>query len=138
LRFGVAFGCGSTNPAAAPPRPQSALVVTASAVAKDVPVEIKVIGNVEASTTVSVRSQVAGPLLKVNFRQGDTVKQGDTLFLIDPRPFDEAIRQAEANLARDTAYLRQAEANLQRDLAQEKFAREQSDRYLELSGGHPV
>jgi len=60
------------------------------------------------------------------------VKVGDRLVLIDPRPYDEAIRQAEANLARNTALLRQAEANLKRDQTQEKFAREQAARYQRL------
>jgi membrane fusion protein, multidrug efflux system len=70
--------------------------------------------------------------MKVQFRQGDDVKAGDPLFLIDPRPFDAAIQQIEANIAKDTALLRQAEANLRRDTAQEKFARDQAARYQKL------
>jgi multidrug efflux system membrane fusion protein len=79
-----------------------------------------------------VKAQVGGELVKVQFREGDYVREGDLLFVVDPRPFDEAIRQAKANLERDAAMLGQAEANLQRDLAQEKFAREQAARYEKL------
>jgi multidrug efflux system membrane fusion protein len=96
------------------------------------PVDIRVVGSVEAYTTIEVKAQVGGQLMKVQFREGDNVREGELLFVIDPRPFDEAIRQAKANLERDTAMLRQAEANLQRDLAQEKFAREQAARYEKL------
>ncbi|MFB3776212.1 MAG: efflux RND transporter periplasmic adaptor subunit [Bryobacteraceae bacterium] len=99
---------------------------------KAVPVEIKVVGNVEAYSTIRVRAQVTGQLTKVYIQEGQDVKAGDLLFQIDPRPYDETIRQAEANLARNTALLRQAEANLKRDQAQERFAREQAARYLKL------
>jgi multidrug efflux system membrane fusion protein len=95
-------------------------------------VEINAVGNVEAFSTIVVRARIEGQLMKVHFREGDNVKKGDRLFLIDPRPYDEAIRQAEANLARDQALLRQAEANLQRDMAQEKYARAQAARYQQL------
>jgi multidrug efflux system membrane fusion protein len=95
-------------------------------------VELHVIGSVEPYTSIRVKTQVNGQLTKVYFKEGQDVKAGDLLFLIDPRPFDEAIRQAEANLARSTALLRQAEANLQRDIAQEKFARDQAARYQKL------
>jgi membrane fusion protein, multidrug efflux system len=76
---------------------------------------------------------VSGELNSVHFKEGDYVKKGDLLFQIDPRPFDAAVSQAEANLARDTAQLAQAEANLGRDLAQEKYAKQQAARYADLS-----
>jgi len=101
-------------------------------VERTVPVEIRVIGNVEPYTTIHVKAQIGGQLTKVYFREGQEVRKGDRLFLIDPRPYDEAIRQAEANLARNTALLQQAEANLQRDLAEEKYARDQAARYQRL------
>jgi len=129
----VLLGC-SRNPAAQikGPGKQAALVTTGMVMEKAMPVDIRVIGSVEAYTAVHVKAQVSGQLMKVQFRQGDDVKAGDPLFLIDPRPFDAAIRQAEANIAKDTALLRQAEANLRRDTAQEKYARDQAGRYQKL------
>jgi len=75
--------------------PKAALVSTTVAVRKSLPVEIRVIGNVEAYSTIRVRAQVSGQLTKVYFQEGQDVKAGDLLFLIDPRPYDEAIRQAK-------------------------------------------
>jgi multidrug efflux system membrane fusion protein len=73
---------------------------------------------VEAYSTVSVRPQVTGTLTRVHFKEGQDVKKGDLLFTIDPRPFEAALKQAEATLAKDLALL----AN----------AREQARRYAEL------
>lgn len=125
-------GCSGSSVPKSSARQQAAMVVTAQAVEKSMPVDIRVVGSVEAYTTINVKAQVGGELMKVYFREGDNVRNGDLLFLIDPRPYDEAIRQAKANLERDTAMMRQAEANLQRDVAQEKFAREQATRYEKL------
>ncbi len=125
-------GCSNSSIPKRPPRPQAAMVTTVQSVEKTMPVDIRIVGTVEAYTTIRVKAQVGGELMKVQFREGDNVHEGDLLFVIDPRPFDEAVRQAKANLERDTAMLRQAEANLQRDLAQEKFAREQAGRYQKL------
>jgi multidrug efflux system membrane fusion protein len=127
-------GCSNQT---APPKmkgagKQAAVVTTAAVREEPVPVDIQVIGSVEPYTSIRVKAQVNGQLTKVYFKEGQDVKAGDLLFLIDPRPYDEAIRQAEANLARSTALLRQAEANLQRDIAQEKFARDQAARYQKL------
>jgi multidrug efflux system membrane fusion protein len=99
---------------------------------KTVPVEIQVIGNVEAYATIGVKAQVGGELTRIDFQEGDSVKKGSPLFSIDRRPFDAAVSQVQANLARDTAQLRQAEANLSRDIAQEKYARTQAARYQSL------
>jgi multidrug efflux system membrane fusion protein len=125
-------GCSRKSPGSVAAEPARPAVTTATAAVKSVPVDLRAVGNVEAYTTIEVKAQVGGQLTEVYFREGDFVKQGDPLFLIDPRPFDEAIRQIEANLARDRALLRQAEANLQRDIAQEKFARDQAARYQKL------
>src|SRR5713101_3180979 len=76
----------------------AAPVVTAKVAEKDVPVDIAAIGNVEAYTMISVRSQVTGQLEQSAFREGDFVKKGQLLFSIDRRPFEAALRQAEANL----------------------------------------
>ena len=111
---------------------QATPVTTAVVIEKPMPVDLRVVGGVESMTAVRVKSLVAGQLVKVLFQEGQDVRAGDLLFQIDPRPFDEAIRQAEANAARDTALLRQAEANLKRDAAQEKFSRDQAARYQQL------
>ena len=124
--------CSGNRPQTVAARSQAALVTTAVVVERTVPVDIRVIGNVEPYTTIHVKAQIGGQLTKVHFREGQEVRKGDPLFLIDPRPYDEAIRQAEANLARNTALLQQAEANLQRDLAEEKYARDQAARYQRL------
>jgi multidrug efflux system membrane fusion protein len=82
---------------------------------KDVPVQVKTIGNVEAYNTVSIKAQVGGEVEGVYFQEGQDVKKNDLLFKIDPRPYEAALRQAEAALARD--------------LAQGKNAEEQAKRY---------
>ena len=63
------------------------------------------IGTVDASSVVQVKSQVAGQLEKVSFTEGRNVAKGDLLFVIDKRPFQEALRQAEASVGRDRANL---------------------------------
>lgn len=85
-------------------------VTTGTVVEKAMPVNIRVVGNVEASSTVDVRSLVTGQLLKTEFREGDDVAVGQLLFTIDPRPFEVAVQSAEAMLARDTANQKNAEA----------------------------
>src|SRR6266851_7920537 len=97
-------------------------VSVAVATQESLPVEITAVGAVEPSETVQVKSQIAGELMTVRFVEGSDINKDDLLFEIDPRPYREALRQAEAALARDTALLRQAEANLARDAAQSKFA----------------
>lgn len=99
---------------------------------RDVPVEIQVIGNVEAYSTINVVAQVSGQLTQAAFQEGDYVKKGDLLFTIDPRPYEAAIQQAEANIARDKAMLAQAQANLSRDQAQAKYANSNAGRYKQL------
>jgi membrane fusion protein, multidrug efflux system len=83
-------------------------VVTAKAQAKSVPVNIPAVGTVEPLTTVQVRAQVTGQLSAVHFSEGQDVKKGQLLFTIDPRPFQAALAQAQAVLARDTATAKNA------------------------------
>ncbi len=78
-------------------------VSVSDVVQKVVPLQLRAIGNVQAYSTVSIKSQVEGTLARVYFKEGQDVKKGDPIFLIDPRSFEAALRQAEANLARDTA-----------------------------------
>ncbi|BCB96748.1 RND transporter [Dissulfurispira thermophila] len=89
-------------------------VKVGTAVQKDVPVELRAIGNVEAYSTVSLKSRVDGQLSAVYFQEGRDVKKGELLFLIDPRPFEEAVRQVEANLVRDTVQAENAGIDVQR------------------------
>ncbi len=107
-------------------------VVVAKVSQRDVPINVDVIGNVEAYSTITVKAQVGGELTKVSFHEGDFVKKGDLLFTVDPRPFEAALSQAQANLARDTAALSQSEANLARDIANERYAQDQAKRYMGL------
>jgi multidrug efflux system membrane fusion protein len=108
-------------------------VVTATVSQKDVPVDIDAIGNVEAYSTISVRSQVTGILTEVLFREGDFVKKGQHLFTIDPRAIQAQLEQAEANLKRDEALLAQAEAQLTRDAANAEFSQLTAERQSTLT-----
>jgi multidrug efflux system membrane fusion protein len=83
-------------------------------VEQNVPVRINAIGNVEAYNTVSVKAQVGGEIIGVHFREGQDVRQGDVLFQIDPRPYEAALKQAEAQLARDAAQAKNAEEQARR------------------------
>jgi membrane fusion protein, multidrug efflux system len=107
--------CGPKNggPAAGRTAP-AAPVSVAQAAAKDMPLQIKVIGGIQASSFVQIKAQVSGPLVGVFFREGQDVRKGEVLFKIDPRPFEIALRQAEAVLARDRAQLRNAEEEVAR------------------------
>jgi membrane fusion protein, multidrug efflux system len=111
-----------------PPAPVSVVKATT----ESIPTEIRVVGAVDASSIVQVKSQVAGQLLRVGFTEGQNVRQGDLLFEIDPRPFEDALRQAEAAVVRDRAQIAQGEASLARDAAQAEFARTDAQRYAEL------
>jgi len=98
----------SVSPVAVP-------VLVAQSEAHDVAVELRNIGNVEAYSTVTIRSQVTGQITKVNFREGDDVKAGDLLFNIDSRPAEGALRQAQADLKRDQAQLTGARLEFERE-----------------------
>jgi multidrug efflux system membrane fusion protein len=117
----------------------AAIPVTASkAVEKDVPIDIQAVGTAEASSTVTIKSQVSGELTQVSFQEGGFVKKGDELFQIDARTYQAQLNQAQANLARDEAALVQIEANLARDLAQQKYAQSETSRYSNLLEKHLV
>jgi multidrug efflux system membrane fusion protein len=89
-------------------------VTTASVVQKPMPIEIQVIGSAEPNSSVAIRSQITGQLLKVNFREGDIVQQGQVLFELDRRPLEAALEQAQANLTRDMAQAANAEVQATR------------------------
>jgi membrane fusion protein, multidrug efflux system len=93
-------------------------VLVATAARKTMAIQLRAVGNVEAFSTVSVKSQITGVLTEAHFKEGQNVKKGQLLFTIDPRPLEAVLKQAEANLARDAAQLQNA--------------REQARRYAEL------
>jgi membrane fusion protein, multidrug efflux system len=97
--------------------------------------ELRVVGTVEASAIVQVKSQIAGELTSVNFTEGQNVAKGDLLFRIDSRPYQDALAQAEAAIERDKAQIVQAEASLARDNAQAKYAASDAALQAELSKG---
>ena len=129
----ITVGCaGKGSQPAAAKKAEGVPVAVAAVVQKDVPLDVQVIGNVEAYSTITAKAQITGQLMRVHFREGDYVKEGDLLFSIDPRPFEAQLNQAEANLAREEAQLNLAQANLDRDLAHEKYVQEQAARYAQL------
>ena len=105
-------------------------VTTAQVIQKAMPLEISVIGTAEPVSTVSIRSQITGQLIAVNFTEGDEVAKGQQLFTLDRRPLEAALEQAQANLARDEAQASNAAAMAKRfqELADKGIApREQVD-----------
>lgn len=110
-------GCSGESAAVSPGlsgAPMAVPVTVAAVSQKTVPIEVRAIGNVEAYSTVTVKSQVEGEVEQVHFREGQDVKQGDLLFNIDARPFEARLQQVEANLARDEAEARNAQAKAAR------------------------
>jgi multidrug efflux system membrane fusion protein len=98
------------------PRTKPAVPVTVTqAMEKEVPVQLKAIGTVEAFATVALKSQISGQIARVHFEEGSEVEKGDLLISIDPEPFLATLGQYKADLARNQA--------------QEKYAREQAARY---------
>ena len=104
-------------------------VLTAKAVARDVPITLEGLGTVTAYKTVNVRTQVDGRLKSVVFREGQEVKAGELLAEIDPRPFQILLHQGQAALGRDQAQLHGAQRNLQRyqSLDQQLIPQQQVD-----------
>lgn len=92
-------------------------VSVASVEKRDVPIVVEGLGTVTSLATVTVKSQVDGRLDRVLFKEGDTVKKGDVLAQIDPRPYLIQLHQAEAALVRDEAQLKNGQLNLERNEA---------------------
>src|SRR5216684_9225052 len=112
------FGCGllsSCNGSkTAPPRMTAVPILAATVEQKDVPLQVKAIGAVEAYSNVSVKTQITGELTGVFFKEGDDVKKGQLLFTLDKRPFEAAAKQAEGMLAKDQAQAANARAQARR------------------------
>jgi len=137
-------GCSSEGAKAAAPRgagrggSQPPMPVSvASAKVQDVPVYLTGLGNVVGYNTVTVKSRIDGQLVQVPIREGQEVEKGDLLALIDPRPYQVALSQAQANLYKDQAALQDAKLNAQRyaDLAKQGvISRQQYDTQASASG----
>src|SRR5437899_6954307 len=97
-----------------PPVVPTVPVVAGTVSSDDVPIYLQGVGTVIAYNTVIIRSQIQGQITKINFTEGQAVKTGDLLAVIDPRPYQAQLEQANANRARDEAQLTNAQANLKR------------------------
>jgi membrane fusion protein, multidrug efflux system len=123
LTLSVAFivACSGNGARGDSERPKQSMaaplvpVMVGKVLEKTVPVEVRVIGNGEAYSTVQVKSQVDGQVERVYFQEGQDVKKGDPLFTIDRRPFEATLQQAQANLAKDAAQRKNAEAQAERN-----------------------
>ena len=115
--------CREPKPSSPPPVP----VTVAEVLRADVPFVVEATGTVEPVRSAAVEAQVGGLVTRVAFREGDDVQAGQTLFQIDPRPYDAAVAQAEANLARDQAQWEVAQREYERtkDLAAQDYVTRQ-------------
>lgn len=120
----VLSACGEGQQQAAPPAP---VVTVANPVKRDIIEYDEYVGRFIAIDSVEVRARVSGYLQKIHFTDGQLVKEGDLLFTIDPRPFENSLNQARANLTQARAALSFAEADLQRgqQLVRDKTITEQ-------------
>jgi multidrug efflux system membrane fusion protein len=129
-------GCDKgADPATAKASPPAVPVTVTEAAQRDVPVQVRAIGNVQALATVGVQSMINGEVVKVHFAEGHEVAAGALLFTIDPRQLNSALLQAQATLAQHQAAVTSAEANLARDMAQLENARVDEQRYRKLMEG---
>jgi len=111
LAAAVLSACGGSQQARVqPPVP----VTVAKVEQRTMPVSLRAIGHIEPISTVGVKARIGGELQKVWFTEGQVVRAGATLFTIDARPYQAALRQADAQLAKDTALLKKADSDVQR------------------------
>lgn len=121
---GAALGCAKTNKTA----PVETVPVRVGVVEKKaVPLQIRNVGTVQAYVAVSVRAQVTGEIMQVHFREGQDLTKGELLFSIDPRPYEAALAQAEATLARERAQMENAQTDVKRyeDLVKKDYVTQQ-------------
>jgi membrane fusion protein, multidrug efflux system len=126
----IAPGTVDARKPAPPPGAPPQTVRDAEAVKGDIPITIDALGTVTPLATVTVRTQIAGKLQEVAFKEGQLVKAGDFLAQIDSRPFQATLAQAQGQLAKDTALLAQAQSDLARYqtlVKQDSIARQQVD-----------
>lgn len=112
LSAGIA-GCGEKQISNAPPAPKNVLVTKVQAV--DVPVQLHEFGRLTSPEAVNIQPQVNGRIMEVHFVEGQEVKKGDLLFVIDPRPFQADLEQSQGQLKSDQAQLALDQRDLQRD-----------------------
>jgi multidrug efflux system membrane fusion protein len=112
---------------AVPPPPAAVPVVVAAARTEDVPITLSGIGTVQAYNTVNVQSQVDGQISQILFQEGQDVKAGDRLAIIDPRPYQAQLQQQVAARMRDEALLQGARLDLARyiELVKKNYATQQ-------------
>ena len=117
------------------PADEKVPVMVARVEQKDMPMQVKAVGNVQPVSTVAVRALVGGQLMRVWFNEGQDVHKGDMLFTIDPRPYQAALSQAEANLARDEAQSRNAQSERARyaDLVKKDYVTKEE--YEKIAAG---
>ena len=147
--LGILTGCSAApagSNAQAVQAPPAIRVSATAAVARSVPIQVLANGTAQAMASVTINSQVDGAVASIHFTEGQDVQAGDLLFTLDQRPFDATVRQAQANLTKDTAQRQQAEAalaqaragereaqaNLKRDMAQLENAQAEVRRYKSL------
>src|SRR5438477_10611238 len=114
LRYRAANNAKQAQAAAAGMRDRAVPVAVAPVVARDVPVYLDGLGNVNALNTVTVKPRIDGQLLRFNFQEGQIVRAGEEIALIDPRPSEAQLAQAEAARFRDEATQQNTERDLQR------------------------
>jgi multidrug efflux system membrane fusion protein len=115
----IFLGACSNSPSAEEPKSKerpAVPVTVASVFTKDVPIQVSAVGNVEAYSTVAVKSRVSGELVGVHFQEGQEVKEGDLLFTIDKAPYEVALKEAQARLERDQALARKARDDVRRNM----------------------
>ena len=108
------LGCSPGGRTPPPGPPKGVPVTIGSAVQKNIPMQVRAIGTVEAYSTVSVKTMVGGQIMKVGFSEGQDVRKGDLLFEIDSAPYEAALKMAEAARARDIALKDNAEKEVRR------------------------
>jgi membrane fusion protein, multidrug efflux system len=112
LPFAIA-GCGQRPSTTAPQAVRNVLVTQARKM--DVPIQMHEFGRTSSPENVNIQPQVSGRIVEVDFVEGQEVKKGDLLFVIDPRPFQASLEQAQGQLKSDQAQLELDRRNLQRD-----------------------
>jgi membrane fusion protein, multidrug efflux system len=148
IGFGLAIVAGAgwymSQSGSAPPARQgggrfaagAAVPVGVAVAAKsEVPIVIRALGTVTPLHTVNVKTQITGQLVDVYFKEGQVVKQGDLLALVDPRPYEVALQQALGQQQRDEALLKNAQTDLERYrklVQQDSIARQQYDTQVAL------